>query len=77
MNWPPPFNPRPRGKTLSALRPDFAGITPEKSLASYRECLGKQGSRRIRCSIRGTFDRGDLKEVRFEFRAMEFESICS
>ena len=52
-------------------------IGPEKSLASYRECLGKHGSRGIRCYIRGTFDRGDLKEVRFESRAMEFESISS
>jgi hypothetical protein len=48
-----------------------------KSLASYREYLGKNGARGIRCSIRGTFDRGDMKEVRSEFCAMEFESISS
>jgi hypothetical protein len=37
-------------------------IRTGKSLASYRECLGG-----FRGSIRGTFDGGDLKEVRFEF----------
>jgi hypothetical protein len=47
--------------------PSINRITTDKSLVSYRECLGKRRSRGFRCSIRGTFDRGDLKEVRFEF----------
>jgi hypothetical protein len=38
-------------------------ITHDKSLAPYRECRGGKVSPGKENSGRGTFDRGDLKEV--------------
>jgi hypothetical protein len=35
----------------------------EKSLAPYRDCLGREGTGTLRCPGRGSFDRGDLKEA--------------
>jgi hypothetical protein len=34
-----------------------------KSLAPYRDCLGREWKGEANCSGRGSFDRGDLKEV--------------
>jgi hypothetical protein len=34
-----------------------------KSLAPYRDCLGREGTGTLRCPGRGSFDRGDLKEA--------------
>ena len=38
-------------------------IGPQKSLAPYRDCLGREWKGEANCSGRGSFDRGDLKEV--------------
>jgi hypothetical protein len=56
-----------------------------KSLAPYRDCLGSERAVNANCSGRGSFDRGDLKEVGGAAgRAMEpqavfesFETSCS
>jgi hypothetical protein len=42
---------------------DGRPITPHKSLAPYRECRRRKSWHNGRNSGRGTFDRGDLKEV--------------
>jgi hypothetical protein len=39
------------------------GIRNDKSLAPYRDCLGRDGARTVKCAGRGSFDRGDLKEA--------------
>ena len=36
-------------------------ISTVKSLASYRDCLGRENTGAMSCSGRGSFDRGDLK----------------
>jgi hypothetical protein len=38
-------------------------IPPAKSLAPYRDCLGREGTGTLRRPGRGSFDRGDLKEA--------------
>src|ERR1035438_94445 len=44
--------------------PEPDRITPDKSLAPYRECRGgKSRAKTEQGSGRGTFDRGDLKEA--------------
>ena len=46
------------------------------SLASYRDCLGSKCRGEASCSYRGSFDRGDLKEVAgAAVRAMEPEAV--
>ena len=52
---------------------------PDKSLASYRDYLGGKDTGTAICSGRGSFDRGDLKEVALSAGAMEFEriSLCN
>ncbi len=37
------------------------GIRNDKSLAPYRDCLGREGPRTVSGANRGSFDRGDLK----------------
>ena len=39
------------------------GYQGQKSLAPYRDCLGREGTGTLRCPGRGSFDRGDLKEA--------------
>jgi hypothetical protein len=73
--------------TLLALRqrcgPGISQVATEirtrKSLASYRDCLGGEDMGAVICSGRGSFDRGDLKEVALSAGAMEFEriSLCN
>jgi len=47
-------------------------ITPGKSLAPYRDCLGGKDTGTVICWGRGSFDRGDLKEAAgAAIRAME------
>ena len=51
-------------KTSLSYITAFWQITPHKSLAPYRERRGwKSLAERNKSSGRGTFDRGDLKEV--------------
>jgi hypothetical protein len=47
----------------------------EKLLASYRDCRGKRRSGTDGYSVRGSFDRCDLKDVAVPVGAMEIEGI--
>jgi hypothetical protein len=40
-----------------------SAVSPGKSLAPYRDCLGREGPGMVRGAGRGSFDRGDLKEA--------------
>ena len=63
--------------SLSGLGPCVRGqtnrpISPAKSLAPYRDCLGGKDTGTVICWGRGSFDRGDLKEAAgAAIRAME------
>jgi hypothetical protein len=53
-------------------------ISTDKSLAPYRDCLGSKRTGEENCSGRGSFDRGDLKEVAGAAgRAMEPQAVFS
>ena len=53
-------------------------ITNDKSLAPYRECRGPRSSHNGRIFGRGTFDRGDLKEVADSTRdGPTIDSLCN
>ncbi len=54
-----------RGGLLSSRRAfeKVDRIRADKSLAPYRDCLGGKGTGTVIGSGRGSFDRGDLKEV--------------
>ena len=41
----------------------FWEITPRKSLAPYRDCRGGECAGTMIIPVRGSFDRGDLKEA--------------
>jgi hypothetical protein len=58
---------------------DGRPITPHKSLAPYRECRGgKSRAKTEQGSGRGTFDRGDLKEVADSSRyGAATDSLCN
>jgi hypothetical protein len=49
-----------------------------KSLAPYRDCLGRDKGAKMRCAARGSFDRDDLKEAASgAVRAMEPLALLS
>src|SRR5258708_6919643 len=51
-----------------------ASQSPAKSLAPYRDCLGRERWAKTRCAGRGSFDRDDLKEA--ASTAVQVVSIC-
>jgi hypothetical protein len=58
------------------LRGTLRRIRNDKSLAPYRDCLGYKCRGEANCSGRGSFDRGDLKEVAVATgRAMEPQGL--
>jgi hypothetical protein len=56
----------------------FREITPDKSLAPYRDCLGWEGTGMVKRAGRGSFDGGDLKEVADSIRyRATIDSLCN
>jgi hypothetical protein len=53
----------PLGGDVGLSRRSAGRITPHKSLAPYRDCLGSEFTGMMRCLGRGSFDRDDLKEA--------------